>query len=390
MQDKSFLIVKHTLGSAYPGPAESLERFLQKRCRDLVVISHPLNRKSIQKSECKFYRNGILVSIKTKKRFLPYPIGRIFDPFVFRSLPVNFFNVAIGYNALSTFQCSMYKKLKRVETLAFWGVDYVPKDSRNWFIWRVETFLKTLSAKHINYQIELTERMINSRDLGGANAIKVINPIGLDTLDYIPDELHNSKVATNFVFLGGLNMRTGVEFCIELIEELKKEIPFVHLDIVGSGAIQSVLTSKVDQLNLHDNIKFHGFLPEGQELMNILQKASFGIAPFPKIASSFTYYADPQKIKRYFAAGCIVLTTNETEIAEKIQRDKLGLVFESCATSEEWAQEILEMLNDKPRCQEIRQASLVFSKNLDNELLFQRTVSTLLQDNLPREQVNEA
>ena len=284
----------------------------------------------------------------------------------------------------------MYKKLKRVETLAFWGVDYVPKDSRNWFIWRVETFLKTLSAKHINYQIELTERMINSRDLGGANAIKVINPIGLDTLDYIPDELHNSKVATNFVFLGGLNMRTGVEFCIELIEELKKEIPFVHLDIVGSGAIQSVLTSKVDQLNLHDNIKFHGFLPEGQELMNILQKASFGIAPFPKIASSFTYYADPQKIKRYFAAGCIVLTTNETEIAEKIQRDKLGLVFESCATSEEWAQEILEMLNDKPRCQEIRQASLVFSKNLDNELLFQRTVSTLLQDNLPREQVNEA
>jgi glycosyltransferase involved in cell wall biosynthesis len=389
MQDKSFLIVKHSLGSSYPGPAESLERYLQNRCLNLVVISHPLNKRSIQKSECKYYRNGILVSTVTKTRFLPHPIGRMFDPFIFRSLPVNFFNVAIGYNALSTFQCSVYKLLKKVEILAFWGVDYVPQDSRNWFIWRVEILLKTLSAKHIDYQIELTARMSSARDLGNTNAIKLINSIGLDSSDYIPDVLYDNKVTTNFVFLGGLNTRTGVQFCIDLISEIKKTIPFVHLDIVGTGEIHSVLISKVDQLNLHENVKFHGFLPEGKELMEILQKASFGIAPFPQIANSFTYYADPQKIKRYFAAGCIVLTTNETEIAEKIQKDKLGVVFESSATSKEWAQEILEMLNDKARCNEIRMASLIFSKNLDNEVLFQKTISTLLQDNLSREQVNE-
>ena len=131
-------------------------------------------------------------------------------------------------------------------------------------------------------------------------------------------------------------------------------------------------------MGLKENVNIYGFLREGQQLKNILENASYGFAPFPRIPNSFTYYADPQKIKRYLGAGNIVLTTFETEIGEKLARDGFGVVFDSSASAEEWAIKIEEIVNNQSKRDSILSSSLDFSKTLDNEVLFDTTINTLL------------
>jgi hypothetical protein len=97
------------------------------------------------------------------------------------------------------------------------------------------------------------------------------------------------------------------------------------------------------------------------------------------MSNSFTYFADPQKIKRYLGAGNIVLTTNETEIAEKLRNQHLGLVFESNATAKEWAVEIEELINDRYVREQMRFASLQLSRSLSNDFLFQEVTNQLLR-----------
>ena len=378
LQKKSFLIVKHSLGSSYPGPAESLEKFLRNRFLNLVVISHPLNKKSHQLSRMEVYQSGVLVSSKSKTRYLPHPIGRIFDPLVFRSLPVNDFEIAIGFNALSLFQCVVIKRLKNINTIAYWGVDYVPQNARNWLMWQIENLLKILCSGSVNYQIELTQRVSTKRNFKNKSLAVLVNPIGLDQSDYILESMCVKKNPIGFVFLGALNSRTGVDFAIDVVSLLKKVFPLVKLDIVGEGELIESLHQKVAGLGLKENVNIYGFLREGQQLKNILENASYGFAPFPRIPNSFTYYADPQKIKRYLGAGNIVLTTFETEIGEKLARDGFGVVFDSSASAEEWAIKIEEIVNNQSKRDSILSASLDFSKTLDNEVLFDTTINTLL------------
>jgi glycosyltransferase involved in cell wall biosynthesis len=367
------------LGTRYPGPAESLESYLRDECSELTVLSHPLNADSDNVSQLVKYKNGQLVKNLKKNRYLPHPLGRVFDPIIFTNPFLGQSDIIIGFNSLSVFQGSLVKFFRRSILLCHWGVDYLPDEARSSIIRKIENLMNRINSRQLNFQIEATTRAASKRQLKNSSICKLLNPIGLDSFDYIePGNLAN-KNKTGFIFLGSLNERTGVNFAIDVVDELRWMIPDVKLEIVGLGPLRDNLEKRVTDLNLSQNVTFHGFLPEGLKLRNLLDEATFGFAPFPHLSNSFTHFADPHKMKRYMGAGLIVLTTREVEMSGVLESERIGLVFGEEATPNHWAKQILLVSKDEDTIDIYRKKVCEFSPSLSNKEYFSRTMFELFK-----------
>ncbi len=376
------------MGYSYPGPAESLEVFLGEKYSSLLVISHPLNKTSERKSRLRLYSNGQIIMEIVKTRHIPYPFGLLFDPFIFPKAFLHRFDIIIGFNVLSTFYGALIKSIKThrdYSVLASWGVDFVPPQGRNIIFRTIERVLNLINRKLLDFRVEMTDRARQARSIQSKKTQLILNPIGLDDSDFINFSDLVKKDDHRFVYLGSLNTRTGVEFVIDVIAKLCKVFPTTKLDLIGTGELRGKLEQKVKDFGIVDNVTFHGYLSEGKELQGILESASYGFAPYPRIENSFTYYADPQKIKRYMGSGLVVLTTRETEISTTIESRECGLVFDSEENSAVWARSIIEIMKDEVRLNSYQKSSYTLSKNFSNNEIFGATLKRLLSSKLNKE-----
>ncbi|QQE10364.1 glycosyltransferase family 4 protein [Planctomycetota bacterium] len=74
---------------------------------------------------------------------------------------------------------------------------------------------------------------------------------------------HNNHPRVKAVFLGRLQYLKAVDTLIDAIHKLDDDV-YVKLDVIGDGEAKSNLEKQTDQLNLADQIRFHGFVPQTQ------------------------------------------------------------------------------------------------------------------------------
>ena len=96
------------------------------------------------------------------------------------------------------------------------------------------------------------------------------NKIGDTKCLYIPNVIDNiydkPKYNTNYnlVSVGRFSKEKAFEDLIEVIGIVKKDIPNIHLNLVGDGKLKNDITNKIESLDLKGNIKLCGYLSQSE------------------------------------------------------------------------------------------------------------------------------
>lgn len=125
------------------------------------------------------------------------------------------------------------------------------------------------------------------------------------------------------LYLGGFFAHRGLEILIAAMALVKTP---VHLTMRGYGEMELSLKEQVELLGHQTKVAFKPPVRINQ----VVQSATcchIGILPFER-RSEF-YFALPNKLFEYMAAGLAILTNNLPEIAAIVEEHDLGIVYET-------------------------------------------------------------
>jgi glycosyltransferase involved in cell wall biosynthesis len=311
------------------GPAQALCKWLTANqvVRSVVLITHPLNR------ETNFGHNvhrfdGDQSSTKKIERFSKPPYTYIFD--FFSPVIINRGKVWIGFNCLATVQGLILKKLRRVDVVIHWNVDFVPRRYESRLLNTTYCLLDKISWKRCDAHVELTENALNARSesYGISTGEKdLVIPMGtwFNSVPKIVPENHEKQ---RIIFVGHLVERMGLIGLIEEMKEVHKNFPSSHLLIVGDGPLLSKLKELATLHGLESCITFTGYVEDVAEVDRLLAESTLAVAPYLMDDENFSQFADPGKLKMYLGAGLPILTTNIAPFSQSIFDSGAGFQIE--------------------------------------------------------------
>ena len=163
--------------------------------------------------------------------------------------------------------------------------------------------------------------------------IKVI-PLGvnLDKIEYsIPP--NNQEIVT----AGSLIKRKGFDYLIKAMERVVKDFPNARLHIFGRPVMRDYLEHLVRDINLNDNVIFHGLVKRNAFIKQI---KNFRIFAHPSLSESFS----PIRIEM-MAAGRPGVYTEISGSKEMIENGKNGYLVPT-RDPDSLAERIMELLED--------------------------------------------
>jgi glycosyltransferase involved in cell wall biosynthesis len=132
-------------------------------------------------------------------------------------------------------------------------------------------------------------------------------------------------------------------------------------------------------LGIEGNVDFLGYLEDPQDVERILVKSAVGIAIYERTDEdgnlSFTYFADPGKLKLYLGCGLPILLTDVPHNAQEIVNNECGSVVDSDKDS--IIEGILYLLKNEEKLKRFKENALKFSKNYDWEIIFSKVFKEL-------------
>jgi glycosyltransferase involved in cell wall biosynthesis len=147
-----------------------------------------------------------------------------------------------------------------------------------------------------------------------------------------------------FVFLGRLVEVKGVDTLLAAMRLVKRS----HLHVIGDGEREAALKTYAQEHGI-PNVTFHGHLSK-EQLTPLVQRARFTLAP------STWYENYPMSILESFACGTPVIGSNIGGIAELVQDQKTGLLFEA-GNASQLAQTINHALDHPAKMAEMGRAA---------------------------------
>jgi len=223
----------------------------------------------------------------------------------------------IGMDGLCVFFGLTVRLLGRIKKTVFWAIDFVPKDrfESGWKN-KIYHFINTLSYKKAEEMWDLSPRMAEAR--GDYREHKIV-PYGV-WVDRIKKYSYAECEKNILVFMGHLLPKQGAQLVIKAIPEIVKKIPDFRFKIIGGGSYRTDLEKLAKDSSVEKYCRFLGKIESDKELEKEIAKSCLAIAPYIKKLDTWTYYADPGKVKKYLACGVPVLLTdlpwNAKEISE--------------------------------------------------------------------------
>ena len=163
-------------------------------------------------------------------------------------------------------------------------------------------------------------RNIYIEKLGLCNCNLNIIPNYVETDDIIPCKHTYGCKTLSLAFVGRVEHQKNLILLLNSLTSLvDQNIPF-NLDVVGDGSLLNDCKKYVQQNNLYDEVKFHGF---NKEPFKIISESSVLILPS-------LYEGFPNVILEAMAYRKIVLSSNcDTGPSEIISHEVNGLLFEN-------------------------------------------------------------
>lgn len=332
---KNIVIVAHKYLTQ---PDDELVVFLNnQKYNNVLHICHSFSDAKDRCSYYKLYKQGELFKeIKTKdyqnlNEVFIYLKELYFTlKWILKSKEV--WDFYIGMDGLCVLFGNILRKFNKIKNTIFWAIDFVPKD-------RFKSKLKNLIYHKINISgyknsdqlWDLSPRMHEAREKflnikkSDYKKYKIV-PYGIWP-DRIKKYDYNQCEKNTLVFMGHLIEKQGVQLVLKAVPEIVKKIPDFKFKVIGDGKYKIELIKLANQLNILKYCDFKGRIVDIKQLENEVAKSAVAIAPYIKEFDTWTYYADPGKVKTYLGCGVPVLLTDIPWNANEIVENKCGLII---------------------------------------------------------------
>lgn len=380
MKNKKIIIATHVYAT---GPAQDLrEYFLKCKIEKLLFIGHPLFfDKKLKSSGYEIYEKGELKKENYKKlKKIPEPIAYLKDIFlnIFWVIKTGKkWNLYVGSDNLNAFSGIILKKLGGVEKVIYYVIDYNPKRFENKILNKIYHWIDQFCVKYSDETWNLSPRMTQARkkyfNFSGGNQKTV--PIGVwfdrfERLDFSQIEKHT------LVFMGYILEKQGVQYVLDAIPDIIKEISDFKFLVIGKGEYLENLKIQTIKLKIEKFVEFTGYIEKHSDVEKILAKCACAIAMYEKYDKSgnlsFTYFADPGKIKAYLAGGLPVLLSDVSHNAKEIEEKKCGFI--TSQDKNEIAKKIIALMKDENVLQEYRENAIAYARGFNWEKIFEENL----------------
>lgn len=389
MKDLNTLVIRHSYCDSNKSPSHGhlgyLIDFLKERYGKTSEILHPFVYSEYYNSQLILHNNRanertILKEIPTPK--IPEILFYVKD-FIATIVLVLFtrkrFHVAIGADPLNALSAVFLKKLGLADTTVFYVIDYTPKRFDNPLLNYMYQSLCRISAKRCDYIWNLTKSMAEvwAEDIEDTKK-NIVVPGGVESFKKERRILEDSD--KRLIYFGHLVESKGIRLVLEAFPEILKQVPDCELLIVGTGDLEGEMKQLAIQLGINDNVRFLGFVPEYEDILEIISECDVGLAPYLPSEDTFTRYADPLKPKEYMSCGLPVIITDVPEIAREIEEMGAGIVIEYA--SQELADAAISLLTDAERYKSHRGGVRKLSSKYTWAAIFEEALKTTLVNNL--------
>jgi len=135
----------------------------------------------------------------------------------------------------------------------------------------------------------------------------------------------SSERGNTIIYHGHLGPERGITELIKSMVTVSNTINDVTLSLFGSfrtRKYEEKTLTLIDQLNLHDHVKWYGHVPH-EEIWNHLARNAIGVIPF--IDNPLTNLGTPTKLFEFMAAGCRIVASDLPPM-QRYEVDGLTLV----------------------------------------------------------------
>ncbi len=380
LKDKKIVIATHVYTT---GPAQDLKEYLlNNRINKLLFIGHPLfYNKKLRGSGFELYENGALKSekyqeIKKIPELLSYLKDFILSIFYVLKTREKW-DLYVGSDNLNALSGVMLKLLGKVNKTVFYVIDYNPKRFQNKILNSIYHKIDQLCVTYCDVTWNLSPRMETARkeyfNYSGGNQ-KVV-PIGV-WLDRIKIPEFEEVEKNTLVFMGHILEKQGVQYVLEAIPEVVKEIKDFKFKVIGGGEYLPFLKEKSKDLDIERYIEFTDFVADPKIVEQMLVRCAAGIALYTKTDFngniSFTYFTDPGKIKLYLACGLPVLLTDVPHNTDELVAKKVGILVDY--SKENISRNIIYLMGNKEMLRKYKENSIDFARNFDWGVIFEQAL----------------
>lgn len=167
---------------------------------------------------------------------------------------------------------------------------------------------------------------------------------------------NNALVNPNphILYLGRLKAYKQLDHLIRAVKIIRKRIPNIELSIAGSGDAEDDLKKLANELDVKENVKFHGFVNE-EEKLRLLQSAWVFVTPSEKEGWGLT-------VIEANACGTPAIAYDVPGLRDSIQKNRTGILVTGDRV-EDLAQNTINVLENDLLRKRLSTAALEWSKN---------------------------
>lgn len=385
MKNNNVVIASHIFAT---GPALELEQYLYPKVKTLLFIGHPFSYTKDISSFKRYYLNGQLV--ENYKAFgwrLPEALLYIKDAlytFFWVLLQKEHIDLFIGSDNFLSFMGLILKRVGKVNDVILYTIDYVPKRFSNPILNNLYHFFDKQCLMNCKVVWNVSEKIAEAREkLDGLDKSKcvpqLVVPLGI-WYDRVIRFSSNKKDENTIVFMGHILEKQGLDVVIESIPLIAQKIPKIKLVIVGTGPYENKLKKIVKTLKINKQVKFLGYVKDHREVEKILSHSTIAVATYKPDPESFTYFADPGKIKNYLAAGLPIFLTLVPSIAKVLEKRKCAIICDY--NEDDVADKIVDLFKNRKKLNLYSINARKFAKDFDWNNIFAKALKKSLNENI--------
>lgn len=374
--EKNIVIVAHKFLTQ---PDDELVVFLNDRkFSNVMHIRHSFSDASDRCSYYSWYKDGVLYKEERTKDYKSFP-----EPFLYvKEFFFTFkwivgskiqWDTYIGMDGLLVLFGNILRSRGKIKKTAFWSMDFVPENRfRSGLKNRVYHWINVHSYKNADEMWDISPRMAEAREkvLGVKESdykTRKVVPYGMWT-DRVRRYPYGECQKNTLVFMGHLIEKQGVQLVIRAIPEILKRIPDFHFKIIGGGNYKEKAENLAKELGVDSVCEFLGKIDDIRVVEDEIAKSAIAIAPYIKELDTWTYYADPGKVKTYLACGVPVLLADIPWNVKEIEEKKCGKIITEDAAD---MAEKIAFLMDPKNNEVYRKNAVEYSRSFDYENIFQ-------------------
>jgi glycosyltransferase involved in cell wall biosynthesis len=279
------------------------------------------------------------------------------------------FDVCISLDPLNTSSLLLYSKLGLIKKHIYYVIDYIPYRFKSNFKNKIYHFIDKICCYNVDYIWNVSPRMQIGRGENKVDLDKcapaLVTPMGVH-LSRIKPLTNNEIERKTIVYMGAFLKKQGIQLILKVLPDVIARVGRLKFVIIGVGKYEPEIKRLIKEYKLEEYIDFRGYIEDHAQMEKELCKCAIGLAPYIIDMKSFSYYADPGKVKVYLGCGLPVIITKFPLIAYEIDERGAGIAIDY--NEQELKDALIKMLSDDESYFEMRAKAIEMSSdyNWDN------------------------